>query len=91
MASFLKLLYLFQVVTERLVILYILYAYYAAVSVTENPFLTFFLEFVPGMQLGTRGNWIEQYFVCAILEDDMDKVKVPLHLHLILVLSSSFR
>jgi hypothetical protein len=62
-------------VTERLVILYILYAYYAALPVTENPFLTFFLEFINGVQLGTRGNWIEQHFVCAILEGDMDKVK----------------
>ncbi|KAI8330728.1 hypothetical protein BC941DRAFT_440023 [Chlamydoabsidia padenii] len=64
-----------KVVTERLAILYILYAYYATVPLTDNPFLAFFMEFVPAARPGARGNWIEQSFVCTILEGDMDKME----------------
>ncbi|CAO3593078.1 unnamed protein product [Absidia cylindrospora] len=65
-----------SVVTERLVILYILYAYYADVPLVQNPFLTFFLEFINQHDVTLlRGNWIEQHFVCAILEGCMDKVE----------------
>ncbi|ORZ15291.1 hypothetical protein BCR42DRAFT_416805 [Absidia repens] len=65
-----------SVVTERLVILYILYAYYADVPLEQNPFLTFFLEFVDQQNVTLlRGDWIEQHFVCAILEGCMDKVE----------------
>ncbi|KAI8077765.1 uncharacterized protein BX664DRAFT_389360 [Halteromyces radiatus] len=61
-----------KVVTERLVILYILYAYYAHKPLTQNPFLTFFLEFI--MDQG-RGDWMEQHFVHAILEGWIDTVE----------------
>ncbi|CAO3615145.1 unnamed protein product [Cunninghamella blakesleeana] len=59
--------------TERLLALYVLYSYYVDVPLTENPFLTFFLEFI-GYEEESRGNWIEKGFIYFILEGSIDKI-----------------
>ncbi|KAI9249199.1 hypothetical protein BDA99DRAFT_524283 [Phascolomyces articulosus] len=59
--------------TDKLLILYILYALYADTTLERNPFLTFFLEFVSGEH--QRGNALEQQFVYCILEGSIVKIK----------------